>query len=336
MRPQPTVFSRVTLKDVAQRVGVSVNAASKVLNNTRSSGQVSEETRKRIVDVAKELGYQPNSAARSLVRRRSDIIAMYFNIEYLDTAEPFTAALIEGAERGCRERNQSLLLYTRGDDKSVDDTCRKLLSGTADGITVPSWIEPELAERLIAAGIPIVVYPTPFAMLPSVTIDEGAGARQAMEHLRSKGHSRVLYHHSTWIAMTRPDRYKQYGAELGIDVTIMRARDDFGFLSAEECELLSKPRDKRPTAVACWNDEFAYRVLDYCDDHALRVPDDIAVIGFDGAHTFPRPRRTLTSVFAPWSDLAKTAVGMLVDIRDGKPVSAETTLPVTLRAGDTT
>ena len=197
--PPQQIYTRVTLKDVARRVGVSVNAASKVLNNTRSSGQVSEDTRKRILEVAKELGYQPNSAARSLVRRRSDIIAMYFDVEYLDVAEPFTAALIEGAERGCRERNQSLLLYTRGNDQTADDTCRKLLSGTADGLAISSWSNHEVIERLIAAGLPVIHYPTPHPTLPSILVNEQSAAQQAIEHLHSKGHKKILYHHYTWI-----------------------------------------------------------------------------------------------------------------------------------------
>lgn len=331
---QPT-YTRVTLKDVARKVGVSVNAASKVLNNTRSSGQVSEETRKRILEVAKELGYQPNSAARSLVRRRSDIIAMYFDVEYLDVAEPFTAALIEGAERGCRERNQSLLLYTRGNDTSPDDTCRKLLSGTADGIVIASWSDQEVIARLIAAGIPVVHYPTPHPDLPSLLIDERSAAKQAIDLLKSKGHTRVLYHHFHWIATTRPDMYVAAGKEVGVEVTIVRSEDSYGHLNEEACRILAKPRDQRPTAIACWNDEFAYRVLDYCHDAGLSVPGDVAVVGFDGAHTFPTPRQILTTVIIPWSDLAMTAVCSLVDIRDGKTVPKQAVLPVTLQIGDT-
>jgi len=336
MPSPPQVYTRVTLKDVARRVGVSVNAASKVLNNTRSSGQVSEDTRKRILDVAKELGYQPNSAARSLVRRRSDIIAMYFDVEYLDTAEPFTAALIEGAERGCRERNQSLLLYTRGNDKTADDTCRKLLSGTADGLALASWSNHEVIERLITAGIPVIHYPTPHPTLASLIIDEHSAARQAVEHLHSKGHKRILYHHFSWIDNTRPDMYIAAAERFGIEVTVVRALDGYGNLSDETREILSRPRDQRPTAVICWNDEYAYRLLDYCYDNGVSIPDDLAVVGFDGAHTFPTPRQRLTTVAIPWGDLAMTAVCSLVDMRDGKSVPKETLLPVTLVVGDTT
>jgi LacI family transcriptional regulator len=332
----PQVYTRVTLKDVARRVGVSVNAASKVLNNTRSSGQVSDETRKRILEVAKELGYQPNSAARSLVRRRSDIIAMYFEVEHLDTAEPFTAALIEGAERGCRERNQSLLLYTRGNDKTADETCRKLLSGTADGIVVASWTNLDVVNRLISAGIPVVHYPTPSPDLPSILIDETSAAKQVIDHLHAKGHKRILYHHFPSIDNTRPDMYARFAEPLGIEVSIVRAKDGYGFLSQEEEQILARPVGERPSVVVCWNDEFAYRVIDYAYDHNIKVPDELAVVGFDGAHTFPTPRQPLTTVFVPWSDLARTAVGMLVDIRDGKSVARETLLPVNLQVGDTT
>jgi DNA-binding LacI/PurR family transcriptional regulator len=96
-----------------------------------------------------------------------------------------------------------------------------------------------------------------------------------------------------------------------------------------------RPRDERPTAVICWNDEFAYMLLDFCADNGIRVPGDLAVIGFDGAHTFPTPRQRLTTVFVPWSDLAETAVCSLVDMREGKAVPKQTFLPIHLQAGDT-
>ena len=334
--PPHQVYTRVTLKDVARRVGVSVNAASKVLNNTRSSGQVSEDTRRRILEVAKELGYQPNSAARSLVRRRSDIIAMYFDVEYLDTAEPFTAALIEGAERGCRERNQSLLLYTRGNDLTADDTCRKLLSGTADGVVVASWTNRDVIDRLVSAGIPVIHYPIPHPELPSILIDEKSAATQLIDHLNSKGHKRILYHHFSWIDNTRPDMYIAAAEKYGIEIVMTRSQDGFGFLPDDAKAILSKPRDERPTAIACWNDEFAYRALDYCHENGLSVPGDVAVVGFDGARTFPTPRESLTTMVIPWGDVAMKAVCFLVDIRDGKTVPKETLLPVTLQLGDTT
>ena|SRR3569833_381858 len=124
--------------------------------------------------------------------------------------------------------------------------------------------------------------------------------------------------------------------KLGMEVTVVRASDGFGNLTPETQELLSCPRDQRPTAVVCWNDEFAYKFGDYCIDHGLSVPDDVAIVGFDGAHTFPTPRKRLTTVHIPWSDLAMTAVCALVDMRDGKAVPQETLLPVTLQVGDTT
>ena len=87
--------------------------------------------------------------------------------------------------------------------------------------------------------------------------------------------------------------------------------------------------------MSLWNDEFAYSVLDYCHKAGLSVPGDLAVVGFDGARTFPKPRQQLTTVAVPWGDLAKAAVCSLVDIRDGKPVPRETLLPVILVPGDT-
>jgi DNA-binding LacI/PurR family transcriptional regulator len=331
----PEFNSRITLKDVAKKVGVSVNAASKVLNNTRSSGQVSQATRGLILEAARELGYQPHSAARSLVRRRSDVVALYFD-RIMDTGEPFTAALIEGAELGCRRRQQSLLLYSRGPEQTVDDACRKLLSGIADGIVTDSWLDIAIMDRLLSAGIPVIQYPESSPRLPCVMVDESTGARQAVAHLAERGHRRFYFRSYPRVDTYRVQSYANAAKSFGIEFSVIPAADGYGFVSDAERELLKLPRDKRPTAAVCWNDEFAFRMVNYCIENNIRIPGELAIVGYDGARTFPEPVVKITTVDVPWTEVASRAVSLLVDVRDGKDVPMETLLPVTLTVGDTT
>ncbi len=326
--------SRVTLKDVARHVGVSVNAASKVLNHTLSSGKVSEATRGRIEAAALELGYQPNSLARSLVRRRADIVGLYFDYE-LNLTEPFSANLVEGAEIGCKERQQALLIYSRRRDETIDDVCRRLLSGVVDGLAIPGWTANETIDRLCAAGMPIVQYGYIHPELPSVVIDERSGAEQIAAHLAGKGHTWAFYRACSVVANLREQCQHEMAHKYGLRLDGY-ATDNLGNITPEEIELLARPAGSRPTAAICWNDQFAYRLLEYCEQIGLRVPEDLAIVGFDRAATFPGPKMELTTVFAPWIDMARLSISLLVDIRDGNDVLKDTILPVELRIGNTT
>jgi len=325
---------RVTLKDIALSVGVSVNAASKVLNNTRSNAYVSQDTRRRIVETAGRLGYQPNFAARSLTRRRTDIVALYFD-RTLSLSEPFTAALIEGAEDGCQERAQSLLLYSRRPDETVEDVCRKVLSGMADGIAIDYWTWPDVVDRFRQSGLPVIMYPHGHPDIPSVVINEDEAVTKVLKYLLDKGHKSVYYRTYKAGDEDRARAYRTAARNLGMDIVAIADADTHGNLSDAEKDMLAKPRDQRPTAAVCWNDVYAYKLLDYCESIGLDVPGELAVVGFDGVRTFPERKRALTTVYVPWTEIAKTAVSLLVDIRDGRDVPIETTLELTLRIGDT-
>lgn len=326
--------NRTTLKDVAKHVGVSLNAVSKVLNDTRSSAQVSDETRKRIQAAAIELGYKPNILARSLQRQRTDIIALYFE-HTLSASDAYTAALIDGAEWACADRKQSLLLFSRRCYQSVDEIYGKLTCGIADGVIIPQWADPEIIDVLKKSDFPAVIFPFVDPDIPSVTIDRLSAAQQTINHLRERGYERIVYWGPKAVGELRRAAFETSleGSNVKFDYLY---NETWNSITDAEKEAFMKFRANAPTAIICWNDAFAYRLLDFCDDNGIRVPEELAVVGFDGAHTFPTPRRKLTTVFVPWSDLTRTAVSLLIDIRDGKQIPEVVQMPVELRAGDTT
>src|SRR5258708_20957042 len=96
-----------------------------------------------------------------------------------------------------------------------------------------------------------------------------------------------------------------------------------GRLTAEEMEVWSQPAHKRPTAAVCFNDTFAYRLIAYCAKIGLRVPEDLAVVGFDGALAWHAHPKQLTTVHAPWDLVAETAIDVVLDLIDNKPVPEE-------------
>jgi DNA-binding LacI/PurR family transcriptional regulator len=212
---------------------------------------------------------------------------------------------------------------------------RKLLSGIADGVVLASWARSGVVERLLDSHLPVVQYPfRPGREIPSVAIDQAPGALQALEYLAKQGHKHILYRSHRLVGESRRKCFEQAAEKTGIRLNVIVLEPD-GKVSPEEESLLTAEPGKRPTAAACWNDEFAYKLLDYCDERGIRVPQDLAVVGFDGLRTFPRLRRKLTTVYVPWSDVARTAVNVLVDICNGVTVPRDTLLPVELRIGDT-
>ncbi|MGO8671500.1 MAG: LacI family DNA-binding transcriptional regulator [Capsulimonadaceae bacterium] len=329
------VSSRATLKDVAQRVGVSINAVSMVLNKTRSTGSISEGMQQKILEAARELGYRPNSAARVLLHGRCNIIGLYFD-EVLDMESPYMPALIEGAEQGCRERKQSLLIHSRGNDDTVDDVATKLLSGIVDGLLVAGWVQEDLLERFRDSGMPVVNYHYSRPEFASIVTDEACAARQAVEYLAGNGHRRIYYRTLPDMEPSRGRAFQTAAEDLGLAFQRFDTADINGYIAEGERRILSLvPRDQRPTAALCWNDTVAYRLIDWCTDTGLRVPEDIAVIGFDGSRVFPDRRQRLTTVYMPWPEIGRTGVSLLVDMCDGKEVPKDTLIPSHLVLGDT-
>jgi LacI family repressor for deo operon, udp, cdd, tsx, nupC, and nupG len=106
-------------------------------------------------------------------------------------------------------------------------------------------------------------------------------------------------------------------------------------LSDEDFEVLSLPAGKRPTAAVGFNDTFAYRLLAHCYRVGIKVPDDLAVVGFDGTFSWHERPQVLSTVYAPWEQVAETAVDRLLDRIDNVPVPMETILPVHWIDGDT-
>jgi LacI family transcriptional regulator len=129
--------------------------------------------------------------------------------------------------------------------------------------------------------------------------------------------------------------FRETAAEHGMDVVVTMAGDWDGHLSWDEQELLTKPLDQRPTVAVCWADTYAYALLEDCRRLGLRVPEDLAVVGFDGIKTRITPAQVLTTVRAPWAAVAEKTIDILMEVIEGQAVEHEIVFPVELVVGDT-
>jgi DNA-binding LacI/PurR family transcriptional regulator len=338
-RPGRSLHERrpATLQDIARRVGVSKMAVSAALNDTSTTAGVSEATRSRIRAVARELGYRPNALARSLRSKRTNVIGLYSGYPYLDPRNAFFAAIIGGLQEGCVEYRKDLLLHTDFRRDSVEEIYAELVDGRIDGLVMTAPPEDPLEQRLAASHLPVVVVADAAPALPSVVVDDAAGARLTFDYLTERGHRRLLYRsldRRLFSAERRRAAYFAVAAERGLELAEWCAPGRTGHDDSFLAGWLARPPEERPTAILCWNDTAAYDLLAQCDRRGVRVPEELAVFGFDGDCHPTDFRWRLTTIRAPWAAVARTAVKLLVALIEGEAVPPKTVLPVDLVPGD--
>ncbi len=313
-----------TLADVAKRAGVALSTVSAVLNN-RPDCFVSEETRQRILKAAEELGYRPNYLARSLAKGKTETIGLVI----YEVANPYFAWLADEIEREVRQAGYQLLLCTNRDGIDVDDrTNLELLSNQrVDGIL--AWASRYPSEgytvplpKKVKSRIPIVVigYHTKDG-IDYVAIDRESGTYQATRHLISLGHKKIAYLAPPW-GMNH-DHPKLAGVlralrEEGLPDPVLLTSENHTRFAGRVAVQLLRELSPRPTAVVCYNDLVAIGAYRGLRDMGFRIPDDVALVGFDGIEEGEYLDPPLTTVSVPVETLSQLAVQFLLNRISGK------------------
>jgi LacI family transcriptional regulator len=313
-----------TLKDVAELAGVDVSTASRVLNG--AGFRVREDTRQRVLAAARELGYQPNALARSLRIGRSNLIALLVP----DITNPFFAELSKGAEDATSSYGYSLILCNtedRGDTE--EEYLRALRERQIDGFLLATGHAGDIAaRRLIDANYPVVLVNRRMRGVRTgyVVADDAPGARQAVSHLISIGHRRIAhitgYPHAD-TAVRRREAYLATMAAHGLgDIAReLTVEGDFTLKAGQQAmeRLLSLPEP--PTAVFAANDMMALGALSTAREHGVRVPKDLALVGFNDIVLARLNSPTLTTVRTPIYEMGALAAQMLVKRVRGEDLS---------------
>lgn len=328
-----------TMSDVAKKAGVNRVTVSVALNGTAHAGtRVSEATRQRVLKAANELGYAPSAVALALRRSRTNIIGYYTGYESLNAHDPFTGTVLNGLQVSCRQHHQDLLIFGSFERSSVDDIYAALAGGKIDGLVLLPTPHSPVMDKLFNSHLPIVAIANPTPNLPSVTVDDFTGSQLLARYLAEQGHRRILYRADHLIHSSTIRRCEAFLAEaqtLGLQVTVSRESPD-GYITPHEVTLLTTSASTdRPTAVVSWVDSQAYRFIEDCKTLGIRIPEDLALVGFDGAAMDIPPADRLTTIRAPWKTVAETAVNVLMAMIEGQEVEREIMLPVTLSIGDT-
>jgi LacI family transcriptional regulator len=314
---------RPTIKDVAREAHCSLSTVSLVVNNR---GYVKAETRERVLKVVKELGYHVTRSARGLASRTSGNIGFILREDHFSKAEPFYTRVFLGTEFVASQHGFYVLLTTiKRDFGERDDLPRFLLERNVDGLIIAGKVSVQFLAKASRFGIPVVLvdFEQKQKRWPSVLIDNLAGAHMATRHLIALGHENIAFvagdigHPSI---SERLDGFREALSEnsLPIHENLIDTREpDTGIAngaSAMARVLLAHPR---PTAVFAANDALAIGCMQEIQVEGLRVPDDIAVAGFDDVEVSALMRPPLTTVRVFKEDLGRQAIESLVEIIHG-------------------
>ena len=308
---------RVTLKDVAERAGVSFKTVSRVINHEPN---VAVETTEKVNQAIKELNYVPNLAARSLSRGKARAIGL---ITGWPVNTPYTSTLIEECLDETNQNEYSMVLFSlrKGITRQVIDA---YLGKQIDGMlldTNPARDE-ELTQQLNTLNIPyVVIHPnskTGHANASFVQIDNVEGARKATEYLISLGHRNIGYiKHNLGLSMQdeRLSGYRQALEGAGIpyrqDWVFEEIYPSFRIGYRGTLHLLKNHPEI--TAIFAETDDLAMGVVNALWQSGRKIPDDISVIGFDDNIYATMITPPLTTIHQPIIELARTAVKHLIN-----------------------
>jgi LacI family transcriptional regulator len=300
----------ITIKDIAHLAGVSYATVSRALNGRPD---VNEETRSRIFDLARELGYQPNAIARSLVKKESHIIALIVP----DVSNPFFSDITMAVNAAAENAGYTTMVCNTGwDPVKEQEKLRIMVEQRVDGIILKptAFIRPGALEAL---NVPVVLF---WHAMPDdlcyIEVDHETGSRLAVRHLLERGYRRIAFIGGQETSPSNQIRllaYQQTLQEAGLKVDAKLIsfggfRQENGYLRLNDLLKLPEP----PDAAFCANDIIAMGVLHCARDRGLKVPTKFGIIGFDDISYASLPLINLSSVSQPRNKLGEQAFQALL------------------------
>jgi LacI family transcriptional regulator len=307
----------VTLRDVAVRAGVHPATASRALNpETRIL--VSEDTARRVLDAAADLGYRPNPVARSLRTRRSHTVGVLIP----DLNNPLFPPIVRGLEdRLATAGYVALIGNTDSDDERERMVFEQMRARHVDGLVLATarLRHPLLAEAS-RAEMPVVLINrlAQDYSFPSVSVDNERGVRMAVAHLSALGHRRIAHIAGPQEMSTGLSRYRGFvtameSSRLQVDDDLVVFAKAFTVEEGLRCGRLLLDRGTGCTAIAAGNDMLAVGCYGALDDAGLSCPDDISVVGFNDMPFIDRLRPPLTTIRFPHYQVGTEAAQLLLE-----------------------
>ncbi len=310
----------VTLKDIAKRAGVTSATVSMVINNKPN---ISEETRKRVMKIAKELNYYPNVIARGLATRRSNAIGVIVP----NLASSFVVRVLQGIKSTNRDLDYTVLLFdTVGQRESESQLFQRLSrERRIDGvILISSTVTDDELNIFRDESVPSMVVARKCTTLDCVYVNNEQGARDAADYLIGKGHSVIACVGSAKLGLPMEERLAGYRASLAAHGVPFRQElmitvDDDGM--ADGVAVFEKIRALQPAPTAVFvpaGDMVAIGIIKEAKKQERRVPQDLAIVGYDDLPAAEVIEPSLTTVRQPKLEMGDYAINMIVDKIEGR------------------
>ncbi len=333
----------VTIKDVSKRSGYSITTVSKALNNY---SDISQSTKKRILELCDEMGYVPNLSARSLVSKKSYTIGIIFEeITGIGLQHPLFSKILESFKSRVEANGYDLMFLSKNMGSRhggyLEHSRRKQVE--AIFVLCSNFESPEI-KKLYESDIPVCVIDYSYAHVSNVTSNNKRGVKHAVKHLSNLGHSKIAH---------------IYG---GLDLDIGRRRKEYFELAMRNLDLPVKEEymvsgeyfskengynamnhllelEDRPTAIFCASDMIAIGAIQAIKEANLKVPDDFSILGFDGIDLgqLISPRlSTIKQDTRKMGQIAATQILSMIEDKTHRQLRETITVDTTLLAGETT
>jgi LacI family transcriptional regulator len=317
-----TVPRKTTIREVAQAAAVGVGTISRVLN---CSSQVSRETRARVLEAIRRLGFRPNAQARRILRRRAEMVC--FLLSNRDFLHPFHARILQGVESYASGLKQHVLFAAlhyspRTPPDRIDLPPVLQEHGLIDGVILAGTIYPNLLRRIASIHMPFVAFSNNVVgmgdqqQFDQVGFDDFNGTLQSTRYLIGEGHRQIVFAGDTsypWL-QRRFQGYRQAMRDNKLRPVLITARNhqsfvDFGQTSVARILSLQP----RPTAAVAGNDEIAFGLWRSLRRQAIKVPDDISLVGFDDREEAVLMDPPLSTVRVHKQEIGETCMKMLLE-----------------------
>lgn len=313
-----------TIKDVAQKAGVSIATVSLVIHNNK---RISNVTRNRVLKAIKELNYHPSRSAKELVTKTTGNIGFVLTDDHFLKTEPFYTMIFLGTEFVTRGNEYYVLLATIKRDFGEDDELpRFILERSVDGVIIAGKVPSTFLEKLSKYDIPLVFvdYYPPSGDYCVVMIDNIAGGYTATKHLIDLGHKEIAF---IGADITHPSisgrltGYKQALEESSITVKQENILTDENYPGRQNGYNAAKrlfEMNKEVTAIFACNDAMAIGIMQYCADNRINIPNDISLVGFDDVEADLLLNPPLTTIRVPKVELGIEAMNVMVSLLSDK------------------
>ncbi len=319
-------MKKLTLEEVGKIAGVSRATVSRVINKPDS---VTPELRARVEKVIAETGYRPNPVARSLASNRSNILGLIIpNVAQNLFTDPYFTPLIEGISQACNAHDYTLALFIFHSEEEEEQVFKRALgTGLLDGLiaALTSLTNTSYMEQIVNLNLPYVNVgrPADDQLVSYVDVDSVAGAFLATQHLIRLGYQRIAHIAApldTTVGLDRKQGYVNALNEAGIRLN--ENLIGYGNLSQDSGYIAMRQLlNQQPDAVFVASDRMGVGVYRAIYDAGLRIPDDIAIVGFDDLPPAVSVTPPMSTVRQPVTRLGLTAVEILMQVIETGPTS---------------